>query len=461
MTDERYHFDDDGSSYNANNAAEHLVRYHAVRELCAGKRVLDVACGEGYGSYLLASWGAERVVGIDVATNAIDVAQRIFAHPNVTYLAGDACRLSDILGEGATFDLVVSFETIEHVADVEGLLRGLAFCRAPGGTIVISCPNDHAGLETNPFHLRTYTLEEFQQTTTAVLGPASEWRLGAPLQGQVLYDLGTPVFEHASGGPESPMMRWKDVSRTVMIPAQPDIAPEAGTCRFYLGSWGVPCGTRVVVAAMSYPAFVGPWREAQFLNAEIGAAVRSLPASDAHESSAADLPPASVADLHRRIASQASRHAAEIAGLQAEAGGLRDEIGALRVAADAAEVLRRDLVDRLRVCSAKVEESEEALTRLREERTEQDEQLADLRRRAIVYIRQGKELAADLAMARQENARLGAEVDHWQAVRASRSYRTINIYTGAYNLPIVGHCLRWLRRGAGRAARAVRRRVDS
>jgi len=58
MSDERLHFTDSASGYNAMSAAEHMVRYHSVASLCRGKRVLDVACGEGYGSSLLAKWGA-------------------------------------------------------------------------------------------------------------------------------------------------------------------------------------------------------------------------------------------------------------------------------------------------------------------------------------------------------------------------------------------------------------------
>src|SRR5215472_8753793 len=102
MALERYHFDssDGRSSYNAYFAAEHLVRYHALRELVAGKRVLDVACGEGYGSYLLATWGAARVVGVDIAPDAIEVARRIFPHHNISYVLGDACNLSKVLEEG-------------------------------------------------------------------------------------------------------------------------------------------------------------------------------------------------------------------------------------------------------------------------------------------------------------------------------------------------------------------------
>ena len=283
MADERYHFGDSGTAYNTSGAAEHLLRYHAVRGLCAGKRVLDVACGEGYGSYLLATWGAARVVGIDIAADAVEAAQQIFAHPNVTYLRGDACQLADVLADDESFDLIVSFETIEHVGDIDGLLRGMAARRAPGATIVISCPNDHAESEENPYHLRAFTLAEFQEITSAILGPATEWRLGTPVAGEILQGLGPPAFERAAGGPEDLMMRWMDLPHTVMISPQPETAPTPATCRFYLGTWGEPCGRWTALAPISYTAHVGPWLEAQYLKREILDISQSLPAADGQD----------------------------------------------------------------------------------------------------------------------------------------------------------------------------------
>ena len=143
MADERLHFTDRMSSYNAMYAAEHVVRYYCVSGLCRGKRVLDVACGEGYGSSLLATWGAAEVVGVDVSAEAIDAARQVFAKPNIKFLQGDACRLNDVLGDVREFDLIVSFETMEHVEDVPALLSGILRYLAKGGAIVITCPNDH------------------------------------------------------------------------------------------------------------------------------------------------------------------------------------------------------------------------------------------------------------------------------------------------------------------------------
>jgi SAM-dependent methyltransferase len=513
MADERYHFGDGGTVYDANGAAEHLLRYHAVRDLCAGKRVLDVACGEGYGSYLLATWGASRVVGIDVAADAIEAAQRMFAHQNVTYLRADACRLADALAENETFDLIVSFETIEHVGDIDGLLRGMAARRAPGATIVISCPNDHAERGENPYHLRAFTLTEFQEITSAILGPASEWRLGTPVTGEILQSLAAPAFERAASRQDDLMMRWIDLPHAVMIPPQPETAPTPATCRFYLGTWGEPCGRWTAVAPISYTALVGPWLEAQYLKREILDISRSLPVADGQESPSTE--------LRARIALQASQHEAEAAGLRAaiEAGealhgelidrvqasaaridellaeiaGMRSDAAEMRTAAEAHTAHRRELEEYIaelrrsvliqirerRATNAGLEHVRAELSGCREEYSRALDELATVRdelatvRDELATVRdelatgrdefatRRDELATvrdELSEARMELAQLRPEVELWHSVRASRSYRITRVYIRAYSLPVVGLGLRLLRWPVGRLWRTIRRR---
>src|SRR5450759_2589348 len=152
MEIERLSFDKKAPPYHAHFAAEHSVRYSLVREQSRGKRILDVACGQGFGSYLMAKWGATQVVGVDVAPDAIKAARSLFRHKKVRYVLGDATKLDQVLAKERPFDLIVCFETIEHVNDPTLLLGHLAKFLAPNGMIVISCPNDHSADEHNPFH---------------------------------------------------------------------------------------------------------------------------------------------------------------------------------------------------------------------------------------------------------------------------------------------------------------------
>src|SRR5262249_531566 len=99
--------------------AIHEKRYRFALPYCAGKRVLDAGCGVGYGSTLLAQT-ADEVVGVDVSEKAIAYARERYARPNVEFRVDDllAPRLDD-----ASFDVVCSLETLEHLTDRDAFLR--------------------------------------------------------------------------------------------------------------------------------------------------------------------------------------------------------------------------------------------------------------------------------------------------------------------------------------------------
>ena len=133
---------------------EHWHRYAAVAPLAAGKRVLDAACGEGYGSFLLAQRAA-GVTGIDVAPAAIAHARERYARANLSFAEASVTALPL---PAASVDLVVSFETVEHLREQEAMLAEFRRVLAPDGVLVISSPNrpvynEGGGIE-NHFHVR-------------------------------------------------------------------------------------------------------------------------------------------------------------------------------------------------------------------------------------------------------------------------------------------------------------------
>ncbi len=141
---------------------EHWHRYAFALPFARGRRVLDAACGEGYGSNLLASVAAE-VTGVDIADEAVAHARaRYGTRTNLRYAQGDASALRF---DDAGFDLVVSFETLEHLHEQEALVAGFARMLAPGGLLLISSPDratysDVAGFR-NEYHVRELYRDEF------------------------------------------------------------------------------------------------------------------------------------------------------------------------------------------------------------------------------------------------------------------------------------------------------------
>ncbi|MBK9164635.1 MAG: methyltransferase domain-containing protein [Acidobacteria bacterium] len=139
---------------------EHAARYRFALEMVAGKRVLDIACGTGYGIGLLQQT-ARSVCGVDVDAEAAAQA-RLECGESSAVILGDGLRLPFT---DASFDVVTSFETVEHIHDRPGFLRELERVLSPGGFLLLSTPNAHYtrpvnGKPSNPFHVYEYTPEE-------------------------------------------------------------------------------------------------------------------------------------------------------------------------------------------------------------------------------------------------------------------------------------------------------------
>lgn len=132
---------------------EHWHRYHFAAPFAAGKAVADVACGEGYGSALLARKALE-VAGIDASAETVALARRRYGGPpNLRFLEG-RCEAMP-LGK-ASVDLVVSFETLEHLEEPRALIAEAARVLRPDGVLMVSTPNktiytDRTGYH-NPYH---------------------------------------------------------------------------------------------------------------------------------------------------------------------------------------------------------------------------------------------------------------------------------------------------------------------
>jgi SAM-dependent methyltransferase len=141
---------------------EHVGRYLFAAPFAEGLRVLDAACGTGYGSYCLALGRARRVDGLEISREAVAYAGSRYRKDNLHFSSGDAARMPYRSG---SFDLVISFETIEHLLDPESYLSECKRVLKPGSTFIVSTPDKrvHEGLQVQvPFHELEYSPEEFK-----------------------------------------------------------------------------------------------------------------------------------------------------------------------------------------------------------------------------------------------------------------------------------------------------------
>jgi len=147
----------------------HLAVYEWIAARVAGGTVLDMACGEGYGSEVL-SRRAARVVGVDGNPEAHEHAKLRYTGPNVTFEWGAV----ESYGEADTYDAVVFLQTIEHVIDPPAVLSHFKRTLKPGGTAYISTPNvlklapSGKAKSDNPWHLREYRSGEFAELCRGV-----------------------------------------------------------------------------------------------------------------------------------------------------------------------------------------------------------------------------------------------------------------------------------------------------
>jgi 2-polyprenyl-3-methyl-5-hydroxy-6-metoxy-1,4-benzoquinol methylase len=147
----------------------HLAVYEWIGERVAGQRVIDMACGEGYGAATLALIAAE-VVGVDANPDAFEHARLRYMRSNLSF----ARALVERYGQPGACDAVCFLQTIEHVANPQDVLRHFRSLLAPGGVVYVSTPNlltiapQGAPKSDNPWHVKEYLAHEFRALCESV-----------------------------------------------------------------------------------------------------------------------------------------------------------------------------------------------------------------------------------------------------------------------------------------------------
>src|SRR5258705_1094653 len=143
---------------------EHVHRYKEVLSVVKKEDViLDLACGTGFGSDILAEHTEGEVIGGDIAEEAIEECNKNWKRPQLRFRVLDGTRLTY---ESNYFDKIVSFETIEHTTEYERMLREFWRVLKPGGIAFISTPNfpinSPSGKVLNPYHTQEFTYDELK-----------------------------------------------------------------------------------------------------------------------------------------------------------------------------------------------------------------------------------------------------------------------------------------------------------
>lgn len=166
FTGERLVINDQVKQHYAKVFHEHVMRYDFASRFIKDKIILDAACGAGYGVKMFEIAGVRQATGIDISAESIRYASSHYQGPNTRFLIADILSLPFA---NETFDIVISFETIEHIPNGADWIRESARVLKDGGLLIISTPNrvlHSPGIyfgekPRHTYHLFEYSLPEF------------------------------------------------------------------------------------------------------------------------------------------------------------------------------------------------------------------------------------------------------------------------------------------------------------
>lgn len=268
----------ENTKYSALEASIHLNRYLAAKQFVAGRTVLDIACGEGYGSSLLALWGAKSVLGVDISEESILKAEKNFGSKLVSFARHSAESILEMVG-GKKFELIVSFETVEHVNDPRKFLENIKNLLSIDGVMLVSCPNDYwyyAVGGSNPYHLHRWDFLEFREFSENILGPAL-WAYGTFGMGFATYSENSNLQTVPELGAQDAMLTFQTVNNALLTPMEVSSAPTLGSVAYFLGIWG---SSKPVQTFAGYPVSMDLTKYIQFKTEYVNAIDKALEEKD-------------------------------------------------------------------------------------------------------------------------------------------------------------------------------------
>jgi ubiquinone/menaquinone biosynthesis C-methylase UbiE len=144
--------------------------YEFAQSYIAGKKVLDIGCGNGYGTALMAK-SAKEIVGLDY--DAATVAGNQSTYRSISNISFKQGSIPPIPYDDGSFEVITAFQFIEHIEPRKEFLKECLRVLSPGGTLLVTTPNSKKSLARNPFHVHEYTFNEMQEELSS-LGAAFE-----------------------------------------------------------------------------------------------------------------------------------------------------------------------------------------------------------------------------------------------------------------------------------------------
>jgi glycosyltransferase involved in cell wall biosynthesis/SAM-dependent methyltransferase len=391
-------------------AYEHWHRYLYASQFVTGKEVLDIASGEGYGSDLLAGT-AKHVVGVDADPEVVRHAGSKYLRPNVEFRCGSA---EAIPCEGRhLFDVVVSFETIEHLWEEqqEKLLHEIRRVLRPEGVLFVSTPNklfysDRPGYH-NPFHRREFYCHEY-------LGLLRRFFPSVHLLGQKVYG-GSYLWQ--LGGPPRPLSEFQ------LAYADGQFGPASGEKKeaLYLlavcsgGPLEPPAGSLLIDVSEQavWRSLEGPAEregEAPALSEAVAPNEEALPVPSENNNEVLGAIGQLRDALQAHVAADAERARGENDGLRREAEELRRHAQALAAENEAKDREAAGLQGRLQGLTQEVEAAHGAAEELRQAVAEREARARALAKQVEEMTAQGRELRELLLDAHDQLQRRDEEI---------------------------------------------------
>ncbi len=141
---------------------EHMSRYIFASQFVKNKIVLDIACGSGYGSDLLLKEGAKKIFSVDISQEAIEYCRKKYKNDKISFIVGD---VKQIPVEDDSIDVVVSFETVEHISfeEQKKFMQEIKRVLKSDGMLIMSTPNTIVYPKNNPYHIKELSPNEFKK----------------------------------------------------------------------------------------------------------------------------------------------------------------------------------------------------------------------------------------------------------------------------------------------------------